>query len=172
MVARAGLIADSSRFQTFIFGVIAFNAMILGLETYDGVRAEVGGLLTVLNDTCLGIFVVGWNEVLADAQAVHSWSWIFFISFVLIASLLLINILIAIIINAMEEAREFELDETIEQRRHEAEEAGVEYDEKLETAIRIKALKQAVEDLEQQLGIETGEAKPKPRVITRGLGGR
>jgi len=295
MAERARRIADSNRFQGFIFGVIAFNAVVLGLETYDGIRDEFGDVLTVLNDICLGIFVVelsiriasygrrpqdffkegwnvfdfvvigaaftpglrqnatllrlvrllrivrlvsvlpelrvlirgmvgalppigsmgvlaflfiyvygmlgnilygdelpeqwgdigasmltlftvltleGWNEVLADAQQVHPQSWIFFISFVLIASLLLINILIAIIINAMEEARGFEIEEKIEERRHEAEEAGVEYDEKLETAIRIKALKQAVEDLEEQLGIETGQAKPKARVITRGLGGR
>jgi voltage-gated sodium channel len=295
MAERARRVVESGRFQGFIFGVIAFNAVILGLETYDSIRAEAGDLLMVLNDVCLGIFVIelairiasygrrpqdffkegwnvfdfvvigaaflpglrqnatllrlvrllrivrlvsvlpelrvlirgmvgalppigsmgvlaflfiyvygmlgnilfgdelpdqwgdigdamltlftvltleGWNEVLADAQEVHSWSWIFFISFVLIASLLLINILIAIIINAMEDARQIELDEVIEQRRREAENAGAEYDEKLETAIRIKALKQAVEDLEEQLGIETGEAKPRARVITRGLGGR
>jgi voltage-gated sodium channel len=295
MAERARRIADSNRFQGFIFGVIAFNAVVLGLETYDGISDEYGDVLAILNDACLGIFVVevairiasygrrpqdffkegwnvfdfvvigaaflpglrqnatllrlvrllrivrlvsvlpelrvlirgmvgalppigsmgvlaflfiyvygmlgnilygeelpgqwgdigdsmltlftvltleGWNEVLADAQAVHPQSWIFFISFVLIASLLLINILIAIIINAMEEAREIEVEETIEQRKREAEEAGAEYDEHLETAIRIQALKQAVEDLEEQLGIETGQAKPKPRVITRGLGGR
>jgi len=28
--------------------VIVFNAIVLGLETYDGVRAEIGGLLAAL----------------------------------------------------------------------------------------------------------------------------
>ena len=46
----------------------------------------------------------GDRLVLYEAMEVHSWAWIFFISFVLLASLLVINILIAIIINAMEDA--------------------------------------------------------------------
>jgi voltage-gated sodium channel len=290
---RAREIADSPRFQAFIFGVIAFNALVLGLDTYDSLRDDYGNLLTVLNDVCLGIFVIevalriasygsrpqdffkegwnvfdfvvigaaflpglrqnatllrlvrllrvvrlvsvlpelrvlisgmgralppigsmgvlallflyvygmlgwilfgdelpeqwgdigdamltlftvftleGWNEVLYEAQEVHSWAWVFFISFVLLASLLIINILIAIIINAMEEAREAEQREEARRLREEAEEAGAEYDPHIETARRIAALKQAIEDLEEQLGIETGSAKPKPRMVSRRMG--
>jgi len=109
----------------------------------------------------------GWNEILYEAQEVHSWSWIFFISFVLLASLLLINILIAIIINAMEEAREAETRAEVERLDREAQEAGAEYDPHIETARRIAHLKQAIEDLEEQLGIETESAKPRPRVTRR-----
>jgi voltage-gated sodium channel len=294
LASRCRRIADSQRFQSFIFGVIAFNAVVLGLDTYDELREDVGDLLTVLNDACLGIFVVelairiaaygrrpqdffkegwnvfdfvvigaafvpglrqnatllrlirllrvvrlvsvlpelrvlirgmlgalppigsmgvlallflyvygmlgwilfgdeipdrwgnigeamltlftvftleGWNDVLYQAQEVHSWSWIFFISFVLLASLLIINILIAIIINAMEEAREEEAREELEERQREAEEAGGEYDPHLETARRIAELKQALADLEEQLGIETAAATPrKPRIVTRRMG--
>ena len=97
----------------------------------------------------------------------HSWSWVFFISFVLLASLLLINILIAIIINAMEEAREQEQRAEVEKLKAEAEAAGGEYDPHVETARRIAALKQAIEDLEEQLGIETGSARARPRVTRR-----
>jgi voltage-gated sodium channel len=290
---RCRRIADSNRFQAFIFGVIVFNAIILGLETYDGLKSDAGDVLTVLNDTCLGIFVVevliriaaygrrpqdffkegwnvfdfvvigaafvpglrgnatllrlvrllrvvrlvsilpelrvlirgmlgalppigsmgvlallfiyvygmlgwilfgdelperwgdignsmltlftvltleGWNDVLYEAQEVHPWSWVFFISFVLIASLLLINILIAIIINAMESAREEEDREELDRLNREAQEAGGEYDPHMETARRIAALKQAIEDLEAQLGIETADARRSTRVSTRGMG--
>jgi voltage-gated sodium channel len=285
-------IADSQRFQTFIFGVIVLNAITLGLGTYD-FSSGVDSALTVLDEVFLGIFVVelairivafgrrpqdffkegwnvfdfvvigaafvpglrqnatllrlirllrvvrlvsvlpelrvlirgmlgalppigsmgvlallflyvygmlgwilfgdeipdrwgnigeamltlftvftleGWNDVLYQAQEVHSWSWIFFISFVLLASLLIINILIAIIINAMEEAREEEAREELEERQREAEEAGGEYDPHLETARRIAELKQALVDLEEQLGIETEAAKPRPRIISRRMG--
>ena len=293
IAARCRRIADSNRFQAFIFGVIVFNAIVLGLETYDGIKDDAGGLLTALNDACLGIFVVevtirilaygrrpqdffkegwnvfdfvvigaafmpglranatllrlvrllrivrlvsvlpelrvlirgmlgalppigsmgvlallfiyvygmlgvilfgdelperwgnigdsmltlvtvltleGWNNVLYKAQEVNPWSWVFFISFVLIASLLLINILIAIIINAMESARAEEDREELMRLNKEAEEEGGEYDPHLETARRIAALKQAIEDLEAQLGIETAEARRTPRVSTRGMG--
>jgi voltage-gated sodium channel len=293
MAARCRKIADSSRFQAFIFGVIVFNAVVLGLDTYEGINEDAGSLLTTLNDACLGVFVVeltirilaygrrpqdffregwnvfdfvvigaaflpglrqnatlfrlvrllrvvrlvsvlpelrvliagmgralppigsmgvlallflyvygmlgwilfgdelperwgnvgeamltlftvftleGWNDILYEAQEVHSWSWIFFISFVLLASLLIINILIAIIINAMEEAREAEQREEVRRLQEEAEAAGGEYDPHLETARRIAVLKQALEDLEEQLGIETGAATPRPRTISRRMG--
>ena len=293
IASRCRLIADSQRFQTFIFGVIVLNAIVLGLDTYEGISDEVGGVLIAINDACLGVFVVelairiaaygrrpqdffkegwnvfdfivitaafapglrqnatllrlvrllrvvrlvsvlpelrvlirgmlgalppigsmgvlallflyvygmlgwilfgdeiperwgnigeamltlftvftleGWNDILYEAQQVHSWSWIFFISFVLLASLLLINVLIAIIINAMEEARAEEQREEIERLRSEAEAAGGEYDPHIETARRIAVLRRALEDLEDQLGIESEAARPRPRTVTRRLG--
>ena len=283
---RCRRIADSGRFQAFIFGVIVFNAVVLGLGTYDSIDERIGTALTVLSDACLGIFVIelairvcaygrrpqdffregwnvfdfivimavfvpgvrenatllrlvrllrivrlvsvlpelrvlirgmigalppigsmgvlavlflyvygmlgwilfgdelperwgdigdamltlftvftleGWNEVLYEAMEVHSWAWIFFISFVLLASLLVVNILIAIIINAMEDAREAEQREERVRLIAEADDAGAQFDPHIETARRIAALKQAIEDLEQQLGIETGEFQPRSR---------
>ena len=50
--------ADSSAFNIVIFAVILANAVVLGLETYDGVVREAGGLLRMLNDVFLGVFVV------------------------------------------------------------------------------------------------------------------
>ncbi len=290
--ARAHRIADSDRFQAFIFAVIVVNAIVLGLSTYDSINDRVGGLLFTINETCLGIFVVelairitaygrrpqgffgegwnvfdfiviggaflpglrenamllrlvrllrvvrlisvlpelrvmitgigrsvapigsmgllallflyvygmlgwilfgeriperwgdigdamltlftvftleGWNEILFEAQEVHPWSWIFFISFVLLASLLVVNILIAVVINAMDEARDAERRRELAELEQEAERAGGEYDAQIETARRIAALKQAIEDLEEQLGIETGSAAPRPSVPSRGL---
>jgi hypothetical protein len=73
----------------------------------------------------------------------------------------------------MEDARDAEIREERQRLIAEADEAGAEFDPHIETARRIAALKQAVEDLEEQLGIETGEQTPKPRVkkvSTRGLG--
>ena len=51
-------VADSSAFNIFIFAIILANAVVLGLETYDGVVREAGGLLGTLNEVFLGIFVV------------------------------------------------------------------------------------------------------------------
>jgi len=41
-----------------IMGVILFNAAILGLETSPDVMASAGGLITALDQICLGIFVI------------------------------------------------------------------------------------------------------------------
>ncbi len=58
MVERCKRIADSTRFQAFIFAVILLNALALGLQTYDGIDADVGPALHIVNDVCVGIFVV------------------------------------------------------------------------------------------------------------------
>jgi len=56
--ARVSAVLDSARFQNAIIGVILFNAVILGLETSKTVMADWGGLITVLDKICLGVFVV------------------------------------------------------------------------------------------------------------------
>src|SRR5918999_5221816 len=51
-------IADSTPFNIVVFVAIVANAVVLGLETYDEVDRELGGLLNGLNDLFLAIFVL------------------------------------------------------------------------------------------------------------------
>jgi voltage-gated sodium channel len=51
-------IVASAWFDFLIFGVIVANAVVLGLDTYDSIRRDAGGLLDTLNDIFLGVFVV------------------------------------------------------------------------------------------------------------------
>ncbi len=278
-------IADSQRFQNFIYVVIVLNAITLGLGTYDW-NETVNEAITVADDTFLGIFVIelviriaafgrrpqdffkdGWNvfdfvvigaaflpglrdnatllrlvrllrvvrlvSVMPDlrilvramarsippiaslvvltlllmyvygmvgwilfhesqpddwgnigqsmlslfqiltlenwpayldaGQAVHPQSWIFFVSYVLIASFLVINILIAIIINSMEEV-------------HDAEQSAHRKDivegEGETVAERIQDIREALDRLETQLaeggGDLPGPAKSVRRRPTKG----
>ncbi len=39
---------------------------------------------------------------------VHPWSWVYFVSFVMVAAFIVLNVLIGIVLNSMEEARELE----------------------------------------------------------------
>jgi hypothetical protein len=48
--ATCGRIAGSTAFDVVIFAVIVANAVVLGLETYDELRSDIGGLLNTLND--------------------------------------------------------------------------------------------------------------------------
>ncbi len=267
MVTTCRKIADSGRFQAFIFAVIVANAITLGLGTYE-FGASVDSLITTLDDIFLGIFVAelviriaafgsrpqdffkdGWNvfdfvviglafapgirenvtllrlarllrvvrlvSVMPDlrillramagsippiaslglltlllmyvygmvgwilfndgdpehwgnlgeamlslfqiltleswpafleaGQAIHPASWIYFVSYVLIASFLVINILIAIIINSMEEVHD------LERAKH----AGELEDEIAETdgdlAASLAQIRQSLDKLETQL---------------------
>jgi voltage-gated sodium channel len=289
-------IADSTRFQTFIMGVILANAVTLGLGTYDEIERDAGTLLTVLDEVFLGIFVVelvirivaygsrpqdffkdGWNvfdfivigaafapglrenvtllrlarllrvvrvvSVLPDlrgivramarslppitslvvltvlliyvygmvgwilfhtedpeqwgnigdsmlslfvmltlenwpkyleaGQAIHPASWIYFVSYILVASFLVINILLAIIINSMEEVRESERHRAIERRVAEHEAGGVQAEAAIAAeaaeaiAERVRVLRDTLDELERDLG--NGGSKPGrgPRVTTK-----
>jgi voltage-gated sodium channel len=42
----------------FVIGVIVFNAILLGMETYPAIMNRAGGLITFLDNLCLTIFVV------------------------------------------------------------------------------------------------------------------
>lgn len=276
-------IADSSRFQAFIMGVIVANAVTLGLGTYDW-DSQVDSLLTTLDDVFLGIFVLelairitafggrpqdffkdgwnvfdfvviglaflpgvrdnvtllrlarllrvvrvvsvmpdlrilvramtrsiapitslalltlllmyvygmigwilfheedpkqwgdigqamlslfqiltleGWNNFLEAGQAIHPASWIFFVSYVLIASFLVINILIAIIINSMDEVHEAER----------AKERG-ELDDEIAAgngtvAERLGEIRHALDKLEAQLAEGGGDLPGPARSVKR-----
>ena len=53
-----GGIVEARWFNPFIVGVIALNAVVIGLETYPAVNDRYGGGLTLANEIFLGIFIV------------------------------------------------------------------------------------------------------------------
>lgn len=55
---RLARLVDSDPFNLVIAGVIIFNAIVLGLETFPAVMESYGGTLSLLNNVCYGVFVV------------------------------------------------------------------------------------------------------------------
>jgi len=49
---------DRSAVRQGITGVIVFNALILGMETSDGIMAAAGDVIRVLDTLCLSVFVI------------------------------------------------------------------------------------------------------------------
>lgn len=77
-------------------------------------------------------------------MSVHPWSWIYFVTFVLIAAFMVLNVLIGIVLNSMEEARE------IERRRA----LGADVHDEISpapVAERIAMLRAALTELEDEL---------------------
>jgi voltage-gated sodium channel len=276
--AHCARVAESRRFQGLIFGVILVNAIVLGLETYDALDAEIGGLLNAVNEACLAIFVVeltiriaahgrrpqdffrsgwnvfdfivitgafapglrenatlfrmvrllrivriigvlpevrvllrgmarslppigsmavltlfliylygmvgwilfhsedpgrwgnlgdamlnlfvmltleGWPDYMRAGMEIHSWAWVYFVSYVLIAGFLIINILIGVVINAMEGARREEraaaraLRQELLAAREEHVAARAEHERLAEL---VQTLRDTIDDLEDRLG--------------------
>ena len=51
------------------------------------------------------ITLEGWTVVMDNAMQLHSWAWVYFVSFVVAGTFVVINLFIAIIINNLDEAK-------------------------------------------------------------------
>jgi voltage-gated sodium channel len=97
----------------------------------------------------------GWNEVLDTTMEYTSWAWVYFVSFILIGSFLVLNVVIAIVLNSVDEARE---EEQRRRRLQRAAAAGIEggagsrHGDLIEE--RLAELRQAFEALEVELARE------------------
>lgn len=115
-----------------------------------------------IGDAMLTLFTMltleNWPALLEAGQEIHPSSWIFFISYILIASFLVINILLAIVINSMEEVREAERVRTRARRARERGEGGAVAEAAIASEAaeaighRVAALREALDDLERDLG--------------------
>ena len=93
-------------------------------------------------------------DVLDNGMAIEPWSWVFFVSFALLAAFILLNVLIGVVINSMEEAREIELENEREAlRKLRAEPGGEEPLADTQLEERVVALKVALEELERELAL-------------------
>jgi voltage-gated sodium channel len=286
MVRGCARMAESAIFEYLTLGVILLNALVLGLETYDRIAREAGGLLDAVNIGCVVYFVIeiairitahgrrpleffkdGWNVfdfvvvaaavfpgvrenttllrvvrllrvfrvvsvlpemrvlvqglvrslaplvsmavlalllfyvygmigwiVFADHDPDHwgsigqamltlfsvltleewvaiqdtaldysGWAWVYFVSFVLISSFLLLNMVIAVVISGVEEARAKVAEEDRRRARDVLLEAGGSRGRMLE---RLHGLREAVEALEEELARE-GPPEPRPESAGR-----
>ena len=51
------------------------------------------------------ITLEGWTVVMDNAMQLHPWSWIYFVTYVVVATFVVINLFVAIIINNLDEAK-------------------------------------------------------------------
>jgi len=290
-VAACARLTGDRRFEAFTMGMILLNAIVLGLETYNGIEARWGRTLGTLNDVFLGYFVVeigiriagnglrpwnyfrnGWNVfdfliisaaflpgvrenatilrvirllrvfrlvsllpelrvlivalgrslaplasmalltvlliyvygmlgwvffaeddperwgsvgkamltlftvltleewtiVMRDAMEVSSWAALYFVSFVLVSAFLLLNMVIAVVINSVEEARAAMLAQDRDVARDVLRQEEEHYANLLD---RLDGLREALDVVEQEIGASSRGKKAAP-ARSRGRAGR
>jgi voltage-gated sodium channel len=141
-----GAMAALSVLFLFFYGMIGVQLFGEKLpERWDDIGTAMLTLFTVLT-------LEGWNELLFTAQEVHSYAWVFFVSFVLIASFLVINVLIAIIITSVEEARDAERVEEMEERMSRSAEETEAHDPVTALIDRVGEMRASLHELEVELG--------------------
>jgi voltage-gated sodium channel len=151
-LAPIGGMAALTFFVLYIYGILGW----LLYADHDPDRfGNIGRALLTLFQI---LTLEGWNEVLATEMELSSWSWIYFVSFVLIATFVVLNVVIAIIVNSMDEVRAMELErerkELVAAALHDGED-----DQRLHE--RLEALRGALDELEQAL--VDGRASPPVR---------
>ena len=89
-----------------LVSVIVYIYAIVGHQLFSEQDPENWRNLGVSALTLFQIITLeGWNDVLHSAMAINSLAWIYFVSFVIICTFVVINLFIAIIINNLEEAK-------------------------------------------------------------------
>ena len=120
----------------FVYGMVGWQLFGDELPNRWGTIGEA--MLTLFVMLTLENFPIYMYE----GMEIHPWSWVFFVSFILVAAFVVINVFIAIVLNSMEEARELE-------RR-----APLPGEEDVApVAERIAMLRTALDELERELNV-------------------
>ncbi len=81
-----------------------------------------------------------WTDVMYEAMTLHSWAWVYFVSFVIIAAFVFFNLFVAVIIGEMQKLQEADMKEEMHEDHL-----------KLDLLLtEIKALREEVQDLKKK----------------------
>ena len=98
-----------------LMSIIVYIYAIIGYQLYHEHDPTHWRSLGVSVLTLFNIITLeGWTVVMDNAMQLHPWSWIYFVSYVIIATFVVINLFVAIIINQLDDAeRQQELEQPI-----------------------------------------------------------
>ena len=94
----------------FVYGMVGW---ILFADELPDQWGNIGrAMLTLFVMLTLEDFPV----YMAEAMDVEPWAWVYFVSFILVAAFIVLNVLIGVVLNSMEEARELERRRALRER--------------------------------------------------------
>ena len=95
-----------------LMSIIVYIYAIIGYHLFHQHDPQHWRSLGVSILTLFNIITLeGWTVVMDNAMQLHPWSWIYFVTYVVIATFVVINLFVAIIINNLDEAKEERLRE-------------------------------------------------------------
>ncbi|MFI2651052.1 ion transporter [Micromonospora fulviviridis] len=148
----------------YMYGMAGW--LIFG-ERYPEQYGDIGRSL-------LTLFVLLSLETLPDllqqGMAVSPWTLVYYVSFVLITVNLLLNILIAVIVNSMEEARRLEMTERLSPDYDEDGDGIPDELDRIALTQRLDDLRAVIVELERELRIDREDGQGRPRQIREPAG--
>ena len=95
--------------------IVFYIYSVLGSFLFHNVDPELwGNFLTSMLTLFKILTLEGWTDIMDKVMKVHPWAWMYFISFIIMASFVLFNLFIAVIINKMQKEHEDEEDGKID----------------------------------------------------------
>jgi voltage-gated sodium channel len=88
-----------------------------------------------------------------EAMNIEPWAWVYFVSFILVAAFIVLNVLIGVVLNSMEEAREITRRQALRDRYGVAKPSPVDPQAHAPVAERIAILRSALDELELELAV-------------------
>lgn len=89
----------------YIYAVTGFHLFHAHDEEHWGTLGAA--LLTLFQMVTLE----GWVDIMETAMELHPWSWVYFVSFVMLGTFVVLNLFIAVVINNLENSKAAELEE-------------------------------------------------------------
>jgi voltage-gated sodium channel len=129
----------------FIYGMVGW--LLFGEELPEQWGTIGAAMLTLFVMLTLENFPI----YMEAGMEVHSWSWVYFVTFILLAAFMILNVLIGIVLNSLEEARELERRRRLGIGVPDAEIAPA------PVAERIQMLRAALRELEEELRLPARE---------------
>jgi voltage-gated sodium channel len=129
----------------FIYGMVGW--LLFGEELPEDWGNIGAAMLTLF----IMLTLEDFPRYMEAGMEVHPWSWVYFVTFVLLAAFLILNVLIGIVLNSLEEARELERRRRLGIGVPEAEIAPAPVVE------RIQMLRAALRELEEELKLPARE---------------
>jgi len=103
-----------------LMSIIFYIYAVTGFHLYHEHDAEHWGTLGAALLTLFQMVTLeGWVDVMDTAMEAHPWSWIYFVSFVLIGTFVMLNLFIAVVINNLDASKSAELEELRDPVTHE-----------------------------------------------------
>ena len=138
--------------MTILVTVILFVYGMIGWLLFGEELPEQWGTIGAAMLTLFVMLTLENFPIYMDAgMEVHPWSWVYFVTFILLAAFMILNVLIGIVLNSLEEARELERRRRLGIGVPEAEIAPAPVVE------RIQMLRAALRELEEELKLPVPE---------------
>jgi voltage-gated sodium channel len=150
-------IALATGMLLFVYGMVGWSLF------HDELPDDWGNIGRAMLTLFVMLTLENFPAYMDAGMEVHPWSWVYFVSFILIAAFVVINVLIGIVLNSMEEAREAERRNAVRERLGAQRPGMVDPDASAPVVERIGILRAALDELEAELS--AGRA-PAPRQVS------